>query len=234
MEKQRIDRFLSNQLNFTRSEVRTGIRRGFTAVNGQVIKDAAYLIDPGNDKIFYDGNIVLYKRYVYIMLNKPAGIISAARDKNKKTVLDLVPDNLSRKGLSVVGRLDKDTTGLIIITDDGDFAHKCISPKSKIEKSYIAELDGDINPDIIKMFANGITLADGYICKPASLEDLGGRRVRIIITEGKYHQIKRMFGVVGLGVNSLHRERIGGLWLPQDLGEGDCIEMSETAIKGII
>ena len=131
MEKQRLDRFISNQTGLSRSVVRTGIKRGSAFVNGNTVRDAAYNVDPESDIISYAGKTVGYKKFVYIMLNKPSGIISASRDKSRKTVLDLVPDHLKRRDLSVVGRLDKDTTGLLLITDDGEFAHKCISPKSK-------------------------------------------------------------------------------------------------------
>ncbi len=228
MEKQRLDRFLSNQTGMSRSVVRTGIRRGFAYVNGDAVKDAAYIIDPSSDKIDYDGESVEYKEFVYIILNKPSGIISASRDKSRKTVLDLVPESLKRRDLSVVGRLDKDTTGLLLITDDGEFAHKCISPKSKIEKSYIVTLDSDINADAVDEFAKGVVLADGYKCKPAVLEILAKNKARVIITEGKYHQIKRMFGVFGLGVEGLHRERIGTLILPDNLLFGECQEINKT------
>lgn len=233
MEKQRIDKFISNQLGISRSKARTGIKMGKASVNSFTQKDFSYQINPEIDRITYDGNEVLYEKFVYIMLNKPSGVISASTDGKHKTVLDLVSGDLRGRNLSVVGRLDKDTTGLIIITDDGDFAHKCISPKSEIEKSYIAELDGDIKANLIEEFKEGIVLADGYKCKPAILEDLKERKVRIIITEGKYHQIKRMFGVVGLGVNRLHRERIGGLRLPDNLSVGESVKLNKTAIKSI-
>ncbi|MBO4693299.1 MAG: rRNA pseudouridine synthase [Clostridia bacterium] len=231
MEKQRIDKFLSNQLLLSRNEIRTGIKKGYAAVNGNISKDFSQIIDPRKDEITYCGKKVDYKKYVYIMLNKPAGVLSASSDKNRKTVLDLVPGSLRRKGLSVVGRLDKDTTGLLLMTDDGGFAHKCISPKSKIEKSYIVELDCDINADIIGLFKKGVVLADGYKCRPAVLQKLENRIVRVIITEGKYHQIKRMFGAVSIGVNRLHRERIGSLCLPENLASGECVEVEQEVLK---
>ena len=229
MDKQRIDRFISNQLGISRSAVRTGIRRGLARVNGKCVKDCAASLVPGKDAVIYGGNEISYKEYVYIVLNKPAGIICASRDKTQKTVLDLVPEEYKKRRLSAVGRLDKDTTGLLIITDDGDFAHRCISPKSDIEKSYIVGLDGDINGDIVAAFGEGVTLADGYRCKPAFLESVGERRARVVITEGKYHQVKRMFGVFGLGVVSLHRESVGKLKLPENLGEGECVEVPDIA-----
>lgn len=229
MKKERLDRFLSNQLNISRSESRTSIRRGTVQVNGKTVRDYGFLLSPGVNTVMYDGREVEYRRFIYLMMNKPAGIITASNDKSRKTVLDLVPDHLRRHNLAPVGRLDKDTTGLLLFTDDGDFAHKCISPKNTIEKSYVAELDGDINESIVADFENGVVLCDGYRCKPAKLSNLQNGLVRIVITEGKYHQIKRMFGVFSLGVNSLHREAFGGLKLPDDLAPGECVELPDIS-----
>ncbi len=230
MKKQRLDKFISNQLLISRSEARVGVRRGQATVNGNIVRDAAKLIDAQNDTVTYNGETVGYKEYVYVMINKPQGVLSASTDKSRKTVVDLVPEHLKRRDMAPVGRLDKDTTGLLIITDDGAFSHDIISPKKNISKSYIATLDGDITNETITAFKEGVVLADGTKCKPAILEALGENTARIIITEGKYHQIKRMFGKVGLGVNMLHRESIGGLCLPSDLNAGDCAEMTKEAL----
>ena len=227
MGKERLDKYLSNQLNISRSEARTSIRRGLASVNGVAQRDFGALIDANADKVEFLGKEVAFKRFLYLILNKPAGIITASSDKSRKTVLDLVPAEIRRRGLAPVGRLDKDTTGLLILTDDGDFAHRCISPKSEIKKSYIAEIDGDIDKSIIDAFKEGVVLADGYVCKPAKLFDLGDRRARVIVTEGKYHQIKRMFGAFSLGVNHLHRESVGELELPDDLKPGECREVAK-------
>lgn len=234
MKKQRLDKFISNQLIISRSVVRTGIHRGFATVNGTVVRDVAFAIDTDKDIITYDGQQIGYKEFVYILMNKPKGVLSASTDKSRETVVDLVPEQIKRQGLFPVGRLDKDTTGLLLITDDGVFAHNCISPKKAISKSYIATLDGDINDDMIKNFKDGVVLADGTICKSAILERVSENIARIIITEGKYHQIKRMFGTVGLGVNELHRESIGGLALPKDLPSGECIELTKEQLETII
>ena len=167
-------------------------------------------------------------------MNKPKGVLSAATDKSRKTVVDLVPEHLKRQDIAPVGRLDKDTTGLLLITDDGVFAHNCISPKKEISKSYIVTLDGDINDEMIQKFKTGITLVDGTVCKSAILERIDKNIARVIISEGKYHQVKRMFGIVGLGVNELHREAIGGLCLPNDLKSGECIEMTKEYLESVI
>lgn len=234
MKKQRLDKFISNQLIIPRSVVRKGIFRGLATVNSVVVRDIAFLIDGENDIIVYDDIKIGYKEHVYILMNKPKGVLSAATDKARQTVVDLVPEHLRRADIAPVGRLDKDTTGLLLITDDGVFAHNCISPKKEISKSYIVTLDGDINDDIIEKFKEGITLADGTACKGAILERIRENVARVIISEGKYHQIKRMFGVVGLGVNELHRESIGNLILPDDLRSGECIEMTKQELESSI
>ncbi|MBQ8267935.1 MAG: rRNA pseudouridine synthase, partial [Clostridia bacterium] len=220
MKKQRLDKFISNQLLLSRSIVRTGILKGRATVNGSVVRNAGEIIDADSDCVTYEGNTVGYKEYIYILMNKPKGVLSASTDKSRKTVVDLVPQSIRRQGLFPVGRLDKDTTGLLLITDDGVFAHNCISPKKEISKSYVVTLDGDINDGMIKVFNEGVVLADGTVCKSAKLERISENVARIIITEGKYHQIKRMFGTVGLGVNDLRRESIGGLTIPDTLKEG--------------
>lgn len=234
MKKQRLDKLISNQLILSRSVVRTGIHKGKATVNGTVVRDAAFLVDTQSDNVMYDGVSVGYKEFVYILMNKPKGILSASNDKSRKTVIDIVPEYLKRQGLFPVGRLDKDTTGLLLITDDGVFAHNCISPKKAISKSYIVELDGNVTDNMITVFKDGVTLVDGTVCRPAILENLGENKARIIITEGKYHQIKRMFGIVGLGVNGLHRESIGGLVLPSSLSEGECVEMTKSMLESNI
>lgn len=234
MKKQRLDKFIANQLIIPRSVVRKGIYRGLATVNDTVVRDIAFSIDSENDSIAYDGTKIGYKEYVYILMNKPKGVLSAATDKSRKTVVDLVPEHLKRQDIAPVGRLDKDTTGLLLITDDGVFAHNCISPKKEISKSYIVTLDGDINDEMIQKFKTGITLVDGTMCKSAILERIDKNIARVIISEGKYHQVKRMFGIVGLGVNELHREAIGGLRLPNDLKSGECIEMTKEYLESVI
>ncbi len=234
MSKERLDKFISNQLNISRSMVKTALKRGQATVNGEVIKSPSVSVDSDKDKVCFDGKEIIYKKYVYILMNKPKGILSASNDKNRKTVVDLVPDGLKRTGLFPVGRLDKDTTGFLIITDNGEYAHNCISPKKDIPKSYIVTLDGYVTEDMIALFERGIVLADGYECKPAKLEIIEENKVRITITEGKYHQIKRMFGVVELGVNELHRESMGDMKLPENLESGKCIELTEKEAFSVL
>ncbi len=233
MEKIRLDRFLANQLQISRNDAKEAIRRGQITVNGITVRDIGHAVLTETDSVLFGQRKVEYKKHLYVLLNKPAGVLSASNDKKRETVLDLLPPELHRDGMFPVGRLDKDTTGLLILTDDGDFAHKVISPKSGIPKRYLAELDGDITPEMAETFEKGVTLADGTVCRPAVLKIAGQHRAYLTLTEGKYHEVKRMFGVVGLGVNALHRESIGDLTLPVELAPGECVEMNEMMLKKV-
>ena len=231
METIRIDKMLSNVTNISRSEIKRFIKRGEVTVNGKVVKTADEKIDPESSEVKLKGQTIGYNEFVYIMLNKPKGILSASNDKSRKTVVDLVPENLKRQKLFPVGRLDKDTTGLIIITNDGEYAHKIISPKNKTGKVYIATLDGALKEDLISEFKKGVVLADGTKCRPASLEILESNIARLTLFDGKYHEVKRMFGVFDLGVSELHRYAIGDLTLPDTLQSGECLLMSAEDVE---
>ncbi len=233
MNSQRLDKIISSQFNMSRSIARKVIRYGRVTVNGEVVHDPALSVDPKVQPIEFRGQALNFKEHIYILLNKPKGVLSASEDKTRKTVIDLIPENLRRNGLFPVGRLDRDTTGLLIITDDGDFAHKVLSPKKNIIKTYKAVLDGEITEEIIKTFSNGVTLADGSKCRPAELKSIEKNTVLIKISEGKYHQIKRMFGTVGLGVNELERRAFGNLVLPENLDFGACRELSKAELEQI-
>ena len=229
MERERLDKFLASQLNKSRKEVKTAIHRGTVTVNGQTAQDPGQWIEPGEDAVTFEGQAVFYRKFLYLLMNKPKGVLSACEDRHANTVLDLVPESMRRKGLFPVGRLDKDTTGLLLLTDDGDFAHRLLSPKNEIYKIYIARLDGEVPPAAVAAFAQGVTLADGTVCRKAFLEPLPGCRAQVRICEGRFHQIKRMFGTVGLGVEELQRIAVGDLRLPDDLREGECIELERVA-----
>lgn len=233
MNLQRLDKIIASQFNISRTDTKARIKRGQATVNGEVVRDPAFSVCPEKDLITFGGKAVVFKKFVYIVMNKPKGVLSASNDKNRQTVVDLVPFELRRPNICPVGRLDKDTTGLLILTDDGQFAHKVISPKSDIKKVYEVTLDGEIPPDAIDKFADGLILHDGTKCLPAGLEIINGNIARVEIREGKYHQIKRMFGVIDLGVNELKRLSIGDFKLPPDLKEGECREMTEGEIKMI-
>lgn len=228
----RIDKYLSVACGISRTDAKALIKGGSITANGVKITKADVKVEE-SDVVKNGGRTLIYKKYIYIIMNKPEGILSAATDKRAKTVVDILPDKLKREGLFPVGRLDKNTTGLLIITDDGDFGHKVTSPKSHTEKCYYAELDGEVREEFVQIFAEGITLADGEICMPAKLEIADRTSAYVTVKEGKYHQIKRMFGVVGLGVNRLHRVSIGALTLPDDLESGQSRELREDEIQKI-
>ena len=231
---QRLDKIIASQFNISRTDAKTQIRRGQATVNGDVVRDPAFSVCPEKDSITLGGQALNFKKFIYIVMNKPKGVLSASSDKKRQTVVDLVPKELRRSNICPVGRLDKDTTGLLILTDDGQFAHKVISPKSDIKKVYEVTLDGEITQDAADKFAEGIVLHDGTKCLPAGLEIINRNIVKVEIREGKYHQIKRMFGVIGLGVNELKRLSIGDFTLPSDLKEGECREMTERQIQMIL
>ncbi len=230
MNLQRLDKIVSSAKNISRTDARRIIRQGKITVGGEVMRDISLKLNAEDSQIEYLGQALSFKEHIYILMNKPKGILSASNDKSRKTVVDLVPDTLKRAELFPVGRLDKDTTGLLIITDDGDFAHKVISPKKNISKCYSVVLDGTLTNEMIDTFAEGVVLADGTTCKPAQLKIIDDTKAEVVITEGKYHQIKRMFGTVGLGVVELERISIGKMVLPQNLPYGQCKELSKSEI----
>lgn len=237
MPKMRLDRFFSSQELLSRSELKAAVKKGAVKINDRVAKMRDEQVDTDCDEVYLHNEEVLYKPYIYIMLNKPMGVVSATEDKKNETVLSLVPANLYRSDLFPAGRLDKDTEGFVILTNDGDFGHKILSPKNHVEKFYHARLDGRLTADGISALEKGVTLADGSVCAPARLrvlEDLDEPLVEIVLTQGKYHQVKRMFGVIGLGVNSLKRTQIGGLSLDDNLPSGGCREIMHKEIGKIL
>ncbi len=220
---QRLDKFIASQGTLSRSDATRLIRRGRVTVNGALCRDTAFKVEE-TDVIAVDGEAIVYQEFVYLMMNKPAGILCVSRDPRAKTVVDLLPPEQQRKGLFPAGRLDKDTVGLVILTDDGDFAHRMLSPKKTVAKCYHARLDGPLSEEDVAAFREGITLADGTLCRPASLkilEDGDEPLAEVVITEGRYHQIKRMFGVRDRGVNWLKRISIGELQLDPLLKAGE-------------
>ena len=229
---ERLDKIVASMTGGSRKDARGMVLRGRVSVNGKVSGNIAQKVDPKTDDISVDGQSLTYKKYVYIMINKPKGILSASNDKSRETVVDLVKPDFPRDGLFPVGRLDKDTTGLLIITDDGAFVHKVISPKSLIEKEYLVTLDKPITAEDIKVLEAGVTLADGTVCRPAKVRQTERENVvSMTITEGKYHEIKRMLGVVGIGVNELERIRIGSLCKDDKLDVGQYRELTEEDLS---
>ena len=226
---ERLDKILASQGTLSRRDVKEIVKKGRVSINGIVAKKSDIKIDIENDVVTLDGEALVLKKHIYIMLNKPKGIVSASESDTDETVIDLVPDELFRKGLFPAGRLDKDTTGFVLITDDGDFAHKILSPKNHIFKTYLATLEHSLSESDIQMLEKGITLADGTTLKEARvniLEDGEQPLVQIMICEGKYHQVKRMFAAAGNKVITLHRSKMGNLELDPDLKAGECREIT--------
>ncbi len=224
----RLDKFFSAQSLATRKEVKTLLKQGRITVNGETVKVADYQIDPNCDIVLLDGQNVTYKEFLYIMLNKPQGVVSATEDRSQQTVLDLVPPELYRKGLFPAGRLDKDTEGFVLLTDDGAFAHQILSPKSHVEKTYHAVLEQAITEADVVAFREGLRLADGTVCMRADLTLLQQAPqvvCEVVLREGKYHQVKRMFAARGNRVLFLKRVKIGGLALDEALPLGGCREI---------
>jgi len=190
-------------------------------VNGEKAKKPEDKCDPAQAEITVDGSVVDCAPFVYLMLHKPDGLLSATEDKRQKTVIDLLPEHLQKRGLFPVGRLDKDTEGLLILTDDGNLAHQLLSPKKHVDKVYYAKVDGRLVQEDVEALAGGMTLGDGLECLPAGLEILGeGNECLVTLREGKYHQVKRMLAARGKPVVYLKRLSMGGLSLDEQLQKG--------------
>ncbi len=231
---ERLDKIIANSGTLSRKEVHRLIKSGAVSVNGITTKDRGFCIDPETAEIKINGQSVSLEKYVYIMLNKPEGVVSATKDPTEKTVVDLVPTEFKKKNLFPAGRLDRNTTGFVLITDNGDFAHKILSPKNHIEKTYEARLAERIDEESLKKVAEGITLGDGTECLPAKvkvLEDGENPLIEIKICEGKYHQIKRMFAAVGNAVIELKRVKMGQLPLDENLAPGECKILSKEEVE---
>lgn len=226
---ERIDKVISSQGKYSRSDVKKLILQKRITVNDEIIKNSDLKIDIHTSEIKIDGKKIIIKEHIYLMLNKPQGYISATEDKNQATVLELVPKELFRNTLFPAGRLDKDTTGLMIITDDGNLSHNILSPKKHVKKIYEVTLDVTPTEEMVKRFFSGIELIDGK-CLPGKLEITGDYTCLVTIREGRYHQIKRMFGCCGAKVMKLHRICIGNLLLPNDLKVGKCRELTDVEL----
>lgn len=228
----RLDRFLSNQLNISRNDAKELIKKRLVTVNGETAKLFDMKIDPSFDSVTNGGRSVTYRKHIYIMLNKPAGVVCATRDRLSETVLELIPEDLRREGLFPAGRLDKDTVGFVFITDDGELAHEILSPKKHVEKKYFARLEKPVSDKDIDAFAGGLNIDDGEKCLPAVLEASDKpSEVFITLREGKYHQIKRMAEAIGNKILYLKRISIGGLELDPSLPEGQCRELTPEEIS---
>lgn len=236
MERIRLDKIICDAGIVSRSEAAQLIKRGFVIVDGKPACRGAEKYDPASVSIIVGGKTLDYKRKRYLMMNKPAGVISSTEDKDGKTVLDLLDDAVRRNGLFPAGRLDKDAEGLLILTDDGEYAHRILSPAKKVFKTYYVETDGFLSESDVKAFQNGIVLKDGLECLPARLgiirsEEKSAAFVRI--REGKYHQVKRMLASLGKPVTYLRRESIGGLRLDVALQPGEYRDMTREETESV-
>jgi len=232
MKEERLDKLLAAQGIGSRKEIKELVRKGGVIINGSVVKSADVKIAP-DAEVLVQGKPILLKKHLYLMMNKPTGVVSASRGDDCPTVVDLVPAELKRRGLFPAGRLDKDTTGFVLITDDGAFAHDILSPKHHIPKTYVATLDGILTEDVVKAFAGGIPLKNEDRCLPAQLTILDDHTAQVVLHEGMYHQIKRMFAACGLHVETLHRIAMGALLLDKDLAEGQCRELTAKELEQI-
>ena len=222
MAQERLDKLLSSTGRWSRREVKELIRQGRVWVDGVPARRPEEKCEPGAAGLTVDGERVDCAPFVYLMLHKPAGLLSATEDRRQKTVLDLLPEHLRRRGLFPVGRLDKDTEGLLLLTDDGPLGHALLSPKRHVDKVYLAHLDGVADQSDVEALARGMVLGDGLHCLPAGLEPLGdGRTCLVTLREGKYHQVKRMMAARGKPVTYLKRLSMGPLRLDEGLAPGE-------------
>lgn len=232
---ERLDKIVSNLGYGSRKEVKALVKKGLIEVDGVVVKDNGMAIDPETAVISINGEEITYRKYIYLIMNKPAGVISATHDNREETVVDLLEVDHQVFNPFPVGRLDKDTVGLLLLTNDGDLNHKLISPKWHVDKVYFAKIDKEVTEEDVKEFKKGIKLDDGYVCKEAKLEILSaseeGSEIKVTIQEGKYHQVKRMFEAVGKKVVYLQRIEFGGLKLDEeDLEEGEYRELTKEEL----
>jgi len=229
----RLDKYISDAMGISRQDAKKMLSKGTVAIDGKTVKKGDAKVTAHN-KVSVNGRQLEYKQFVYIMLNKPKGVVSATDDKNDTTVVDLVKKDYPKRNLFPAGRLDKTSTGFVLLTDDGDFAHDILSPKKHVSKEYIVTLDAEINDEIAEKFNSGVNLADGTLLKSAVLEATGEPMVvKVVLKQGVYHQIKRMFGVFDIGVNELHRTHIGAVELDKALAPGEYRELTAEELEKI-
>ncbi len=228
----RLDKFLSVTGYASRSEGTKAIRSGKVTVNGQVPKKGDVNIDPEKDIIVFNGERIVYSEFTYILMNKPEGVVSATDDPNEKTVVDLLPERLRKLGLFPCGRLDKNTVGLIVLMNNGPLSHKVLSPKHHVEKEYYFKSKFPISEDDVKRLEEGVDIG-GYVTAPCKVRITGEKEGRIILTEGKYHQIKLMLTAVHNQITFLERVRFHKITLPETLGRGEWRYLTEDEIKSL-
>lgn len=228
----RLDRWLVTLGLGSRSEIQKLVKKGGVKVNGMPVKDPGMQVDEKSAALAVNGQPVDGRLTRHVMLHKPAGLLTAARDKKQPTVMDLLPEAYASIGCMPVGRLDKDTTGLLFLTTDGELNHRLLSPGRHVDKTYMAEVDGTLDERHVAAFAEGLHLSD-FDAQPAKLEILGPHVGRVTVHEGKFHQVKRMFSAVGCEVTKLHRETFGSLVLDPSLPEGEWRELTEDELASL-
>ena len=234
MPLERLDKILASTGRWSRREVKDLVRQGRVQAGGMPAARPEDKFDPAQDEISVDGQVVDCAPFVYVLMHKPAGLLSATRDPKQKTVLDLLPQHLRRRGLFPVGRLDKDTTGLLVLTDDGPLGHELLSPKKHVDKVYLAQVEGKVDRSDVAALAEGMVLGDGLHCLPAGLKPLGdGSTCLVTLREGKYHQVKRMLAARGKPVTALHRLSMGPLKLEENLKPGQWRMLTEKEIGAL-
>lgn len=224
----RLDKLVADSVGITRKDSKNLIKKGLVSVNGAVIKDAAFSASE-TDRLTVNGSEAVYKKFIYIMLNKPQGFLSATDDTRQKTVLDLLPPNFSRFNLFPAGRLDKDTEGFLLLTNDGQTAHNLLSPSKKVAKEYFARLLSPLSPDDVRLLESGVDIG-GYITKPAKVKITGNCECVITIVEGKFHQVKKMFEAVGNKVTYLKRISFASLPLDPSLAVGEYRFLTDSEV----
>lgn len=236
MEKQRLDKIIASTGKWSRRDVKALVRQGQVLVDGVPASSGEVKVDPETAEIIVNGEALTYRRFTWIMLNKPAGYLSATEDGRGATVLDLLPPELRKQGLFPVGRLDKDTEGLLLLTNEGGLAHELLSPKYHVEKVYYTRVAGHLTEEDCRAFAAGMTLDDGLVCRPAGLEILSAgeeSEAYVTLREGKFHQVKRMLAFRGKPVLYLERVRMGNLPLDMALPRGKFRFLTEIEISGL-
>jgi len=231
---ERLDKILSNLGYGSRKELKGLIKRGIVQVDGVVVKDNGMIIDTEKSVVKINGKQIDYRKFIYLIMNKPDGVISATRDNREETVIDLLHPDHQAFDPFPVGRLDKDTVGLLLLTNDGELNHKLIAPKWHVDKVYFARINKMVTDEDVEEFKEGITLDDGYLCKGAKLEIISASEdmseIKLTIQEGKFHQVKRMFEAVEKSVTYLQRVEFGGITLDSELEEGEYRELTEAEL----
>lgn len=232
MSSLRLDRLLSQATDLSRKQAKIEIRKKRVKIDGEVVRDPALLV-AADTLVEWQGELLGLPGPLYLMMHKPAGLVCARQDDIEPTVMQLLPEDVAER-VHIVGRLDKDTTGLLLLSDDGDWSHRITSPKHACGKVYLASLERDLAEDAVQRFAQGMLLrSEQTPTKPALLEPLGPRQARVVLHEGRYHQVRRMFAAVGNHVSALHRERVGGLMLDTDLQAGQWRELQAQEVDSV-